>query len=109
MKRERLQQMVIDLQSLREISTPQACERYRASEATIRRNFKELAAAGLAVAFAVNYFFTEQMNFGGVLCAILVLGMAGMILAAILGYIPERKWLLWTGMAVMAASLLIVA
>ena len=49
MKRDRLQQMVIDLQNLREISTPQACERYRASEATIRRNFNELAEAGLAV------------------------------------------------------------
>ena len=49
MKRDRLQQMVIDLQNLREISTPQACERYRASEATIRRNFNELAKAGLAV------------------------------------------------------------
>ena len=67
-----------------------------------------MAAAGLAVAFAVNYFFTEQMNFGGVLCAILVLAMAGMILAAILGYIPERKWLLWTGMAVMAFRVLFV-
>ena len=67
-----------------------------------------VAAAGLAVAFAVNYFFTEQMNFGGVLCAILVLAMAGMILAAILGYIPERKWLLWTGMAVMAFRVLFV-
>ena len=67
-----------------------------------------MAAAGLAVAFAVNYFFTEQMNFGGVLCAILVLAMAGMILAAILGYIPERKWLLWTGMAVLAFRVLFV-
>ena len=67
-----------------------------------------MAAAGLAVAFAVNYFFTEQMNFGGVLCAILVLAMAGLVLAAILGFIPERKWLLWTGMAVMAFRVLFV-
>ena len=49
MKRDRLQQMVIDLQNLREISTQQACERYQASEATIRRNFNELADAGVAV------------------------------------------------------------
>ncbi len=49
MKRDRLQQMIIDLQSLREISTLQACEKYHASEATIRRNFNELAGAGLAV------------------------------------------------------------
>ena len=49
MKKDRLQQIVTDLQNLREISTPQACKRYRASEATIRRNFNELAAAGLAV------------------------------------------------------------
>ena len=67
-----------------------------------------MVAAGLSVAFGVNYFFTEQMNFGGVLCAILVLAMAGMILAAILGFIPERKWLLWTGMAVMAFRVLFV-
>ena len=49
MKRDRLQQMVIDLQSLREITTLQACEKYQASEATVRRNFNELAEAGLAV------------------------------------------------------------
>ena len=49
MKRDRLQQMVIDLQSLREISTLQACEKYQASEATVRRNFNELAEAGLVV------------------------------------------------------------
>lgn len=49
MKRDRLQQMVIDLQSLHEITTLQACERYQASEATIRRNFNELAEAGVAV------------------------------------------------------------
>jgi uncharacterized membrane protein len=67
-----------------------------------------LVAAGLSVAFAVNYFLTERMNFGGVVSAILVLAMAGMILAAVLGYIPERKWLLWTGMAVVAFRLLFV-
>ena len=67
-----------------------------------------MAAAGLCVAFAVNYFLTEQMNFGGVVSGILVLAMAGMILAAVLGYIPERKWLLWTGMAVVAFRLLFV-
>ena len=49
MKRDRLQQMLIDLQSLREITTLQACEKYQASEATVRRNFNELAEAGLAV------------------------------------------------------------
>lgn len=49
MKRDRLQQMVIDLQNLREITTAQACEKYQASEATVRRNFNELAASGLAV------------------------------------------------------------
>lgn len=67
-----------------------------------------MAAAGLCVAFAVNYFLTEQMNFGGVVSAILVLAMAGMILAAVLGYVPERKWLLWTGMAVVVFRLLFV-
>ena len=67
-----------------------------------------MAAAGLGLAFAANYFLTERMNFGGVVSGILVLAMAGMILAAVLGYIPERKWLLWTGMAVVAFRLLFV-
>ena len=35
-----------------------------------------IAAAGLGLAFAVNYFLTERMNFGGVVSAILVLAMA---------------------------------
>ena len=67
-----------------------------------------MAAAGLGLAFAVNYFLTEQMNFGGVVSGILVLAMAGMILAAVLGYIPERKWLLWTVMAVVVFRVLFV-
>ncbi len=67
-----------------------------------------LAAAGLALAFAVNYFFAERMNVGGVLSGILVLAMAGLILAAVLGYIPERKWLLWAGMAVLGVRVLFV-
>lgn len=67
-----------------------------------------MIAAGLAVAFAVNYFLTEQMNFGGVVCGILVLALAGMILAAVLGYIPERKWLLWTAAGVLGFRLLFV-
>ena len=60
-----------------------------------------MIAAGLGAAFAVNYFLTEQMDFGGVVSGILVLAMAGMILAAVLGYIPERKWLLWTAVGVL--------
>lgn len=67
-----------------------------------------MAAAGLALAFAVNYFFAERMNFGGVVSGILVLAMAGLILAAVLGYIPERKWLLWAGMAVLGVRVLFV-
>ena len=67
-----------------------------------------MAAASLCVAFGVNYFLTERMNFGGVVSGILVLAMAGMILAAVLGYIPERRWLLWTGMAVVVFRLLFV-
>ena len=67
-----------------------------------------MAAAGLAVAFAVNYFFTEHMNFGGVLCAILVLAMAGLVPAAVLGYVPHRKWLLYAGTGVLAFRVLFV-
>ena len=67
-----------------------------------------MIAAGLSAAFAVNYFLTEQMNFGGVVSGILVLAMAGMILAAVLGYIPQRKWLLWTAVVVLGFRLLFV-
>ena len=67
-----------------------------------------IAAGGLAMAYAVNYFFAEQRNFGGVVSGILVLSMAGLILAAVLGYIPERKWLLWAGMAALAFRALFV-
>lgn len=67
-----------------------------------------MAAAGLSVAFAVNCFFAEQMNFGGVLCAILVLGMAGLVPAAVLGYVPHRKWLLYAGTGVLAFRVLFV-
>lgn len=58
-----------------------------------------LVLAGLAIGFAVNYFLCEQLSLGGILSGVLVLAMAGLILAAVLGYIPERKWLLWAGMA----------
>lgn len=67
-----------------------------------------LAAGVLSGVFAVNYFLAEQMNFGGILSGILVLCMAGLILAAVLGYIPERKWLLWAGMAVLVFRVLFV-
>ena len=67
-----------------------------------------IAAGALAVAFAVNYFFMEQMNVGGVLSGILVLAVAGMILAAVLGYIPERKWLLWAAAAALGFRVLFV-
>lgn len=67
-----------------------------------------IAAGALAVVFAVDYFFAEQMSFGGIVSGILVLGMSGLILAAVLGYIPERKWLLWAGMAALAFRMLFV-
>lgn len=67
-----------------------------------------VAAAGAAIAFAVNYFFCEQLNFGGIVSGIGVLALAGLILAAVLGYIPERKWLLWTAMGVLAVRVLFV-
>ena len=67
-----------------------------------------IAIAGLGVAFAVNGFLNEPMGLGTVLSAVLVLAMAGLILAAVLGYIPERKWLLWAGMAVLGFRALFV-
>ena len=67
-----------------------------------------LAAGVLAVLFAFNYFFTEQMDLGGILSGILVLAMGGLILAAVLGYIPERRWLLRAGMAALLFRVLFV-
>ena len=49
MKRERIQKMIDDLQKYQELSTTKACELYHASEATIRRNFNELAKTGIAI------------------------------------------------------------
>ena len=49
MKKDRLQQILIDLQELRELSTARACRMYRTSAATIRRDFRELAENGLAL------------------------------------------------------------
>lgn len=59
-----------------------------------------VAAAAIAGLYAVNYFFAEQMNAAGILSGILVLALAGLIAAAVMGYVPERKWLLWAAMAV---------
>lgn len=67
-----------------------------------------IAPASLAMAFAVNYFLTEQMNLGGILSGVLVLAVAGAILAAVLGYIPERKWLPLSGMAALGFRVLFV-
>ena len=67
-----------------------------------------MAVGVLAVIFAVNYFFAEQMNLGGILSGILVLAMAGLILGAVLGYVPRRKWLLRAGMAVLGFRVLFV-
>lgn len=67
-----------------------------------------IAAASLAVVLSLDYFLAEQMNFGGVLSGILLLAAAGLILAAVLGYIPERKWLLWAGMVALGFRVLFV-
>lgn len=67
-----------------------------------------ITAAALAVAFAVNYFFTEKMTFGGIFSGVLVLAAAGLILAAVLGYVPQSKWLVWAGIAAVAIRLLLV-
>ena len=56
-------------------------------------------AGGVACAFAVNYFFAENMSFGGVVSALLVLACGALILLAVHGYVPERKWLIWAGLA----------
>ena len=60
MKKERIQQILNDLQSLRVLSTVQAAERYNTSRATIRRSFNELAASGLALRTHGGIRFLEQ-------------------------------------------------
>ena len=67
-----------------------------------------LAGAALALVFAVNYFFTEQMNFGGIFTGILLLSLGGMALAAALGFIPQRRWILWAAMGVLLLRFLLV-
>ena len=67
-----------------------------------------LTAGILSVLFAVNYFLAENMSLGGVVSGILVLALAGLILAAVLGYIPQRKWLLWAAVGVLAFRLIFV-
>ena len=67
-----------------------------------------ITVASLSLAVAVNYIFAERMNFGGVRSGLLILLVAGMILAAVLGYIPERKWLLWAAMAALGLRVLFV-
>ena len=74
----------------------------------LKKLSRPVVGAGLGLAYAVNYFLTEQMNFGGVVSGILVLALAGMILAAVLGYVPQRKWLLWTAVGVLGFRLLFV-
>lgn len=57
-----------------------------------------LIAGTVACVYAVNYFFAEYLNFGGLISGILVLVCAVLILLSSLGYVPERKWLIWAGL-----------
>ena len=67
-----------------------------------------ITAASLSIAFAANYFLTERMSFGGVLSGLLVLVVAGLTLAAVLGYAPERIRLLRAAMAALGFRVLFV-
>ena len=67
-----------------------------------------MVAGVMAVVYAVSYFFCETMTFAGVLSGILLLATAGLILAAVLGYVPERKWLIWAALVTAAFRLLFV-
>lgn len=67
-----------------------------------------IAAGVLAAAYAVNYFFAAQMSFAGVVSALLVLAAAVLLLGAALGYVPERKWVVWAGAAALAWRFLFV-
>lgn len=74
----------------------------------IRKLNYPLAAGVMAVLFAVNYFFAENMGAGGILSGILMLALAVLILLAVLGYVPERKWLLWAATGVLAFRVVFV-
>ena len=67
-----------------------------------------LASGITAVVYAVSYFFCETMTLGGILSGILLLATSGLILAAVLGYVPERKWLIWAGVVTLIFRLLFV-
>ena len=67
-----------------------------------------MVAGVMAVVYSVSYFFCEIMTFAGVLSGILLLATAGLILAAVLGYAPDRKWLIWAAIATAAFRLLFV-
>lgn len=67
-----------------------------------------IVTLGLSLGFAALTFFGGGLNFGSILSALVTLALAGLILAAFLGYIPERKWLLWAGVAALAVRILLV-
>ena len=67
-----------------------------------------MVAGVMAVVYAVSYFFAESMTLAGVFSGILLLATAGLLLAAVLGYVPERKWLIWAAIATAAFRLLFV-
>ena len=74
----------------------------------LQKLFCPLATAGLAALYAALGIFAGPMTFGGIFSAVLALALALMILAALLGYIPQRKWILWAGVAALAVRLLLV-
>lgn len=74
----------------------------------IKKLSHPIAAAGLALAFAVNCFLNQSMNFAGIVSGILTLAAAVLMLTAVLGYLPEQKWLLWVGIAAMVFRILFV-
>ena len=67
-----------------------------------------MAAGVTALVYAVSYFFCETMTFGGVLSGLALLATTGLILAAVMGYVPERRWLIWAALATVAIRLLFV-
>lgn len=67
-----------------------------------------MVAGVLAAAFAVNYFFAAEMSLAGIVSGLLNLGLAVLILGAVLGFVPERKWLLWAGMAAVVFRIVFV-
>lgn len=67
-----------------------------------------IVTAGLAAAGAVSYFFTAQMNAGGIISGILQLATAVLLVLACLGYLPRAEYAVIAGFVTLVFRVLVV-